>query len=137
MINHFNIIITIKDSKTWSFILYIIFFWCVILDVFQSVSFLITNITFDFSIVARLEYIILYELYKSRCTICLSFPISSSFNCVLLRCWIVESSQLILFQTGACKWVHFSANLQARACNFTKNGFFAGNFAKLWVNLHQ
>ena len=69
MINHFNIIITIKDSKTWSFILFIIFFWCVILDVFQSVSFLITNITFDFSIVARLEYIILYELYKSRCTI--------------------------------------------------------------------
>ena len=34
----------------------------------------------------------------------------------------------MLFQTSSCKGVYFLANLQAEACNITKNYLFTGNF---------
>ena len=63
-VQSFNIAITIKYNKTWSFIPYTTCFWGAFLYVLQSFSFLITDIIFNSFIVGRLENIILYKFYK-------------------------------------------------------------------------
>ena len=50
------IIINTNHNKTKSFVLYTTCFWCVYFYVFQSFSFLITDIIFNSSIVSRIEY---------------------------------------------------------------------------------